>query len=96
MAIAHANLAAQELVCQEWTETASKGPYGCISTFKPDNTIQIMYENFSSLSLFALGLMHHKKIHQLNKLMSNYGVDFLAGCETQMDWRFITEEDNKY
>jgi hypothetical protein len=55
-----------------------------------------MYKNFSSLSLFAVGPMLHKKIRQLNKLMSDYGVDFLAGCETRMDWRFITEEDNKY
>ncbi len=42
------------------------------------------------------GSMRHKKIRQLNKLMSDYGVFFLARCETQTDWRFITEEDNKY
>jgi hypothetical protein len=41
-----------------------------------------MYKNFSSLSLFAVGPMRHKKIRQLNKPMSDYGVDFLAGCET--------------
>jgi hypothetical protein len=79
VAIACANLAAQELVRQECAEMVSKGPYGCIITSKPDNTIWIMYKNFSSLSLFAVGLMRHKKIRQLNKLMSNHGVDFLAG-----------------
>jgi hypothetical protein len=96
VAIARANLAAQESVHQECTEMASKGPYGCIITSKPDNTIWIMYENFSSLSLFAVGPMRHTKIHQLNKLMSDYVVDFFAECETCTDWRFINEEDNKY
>jgi hypothetical protein len=96
MAIACANLTAQESVGHECTEMASKGSYSCIITSKPDNMIRIMYKNFSSLSLFAMGPMHHKKIYQLNKLMSNYGVDFLAGYETHTDWRFINEEDNKY
>jgi hypothetical protein len=46
-----------------------------------------MYENFSSLSLFLTGPMHHKKIHQLYKLMSDYGVNILVGCKTQTYWR---------
>ncbi len=40
--------------------------------------------------------MHHKKIRQINKLMSDYGVDILAGCETRTDFRFVMEEDNKF
>jgi hypothetical protein len=76
------NLAAWEFVQREYTARESNGLYGHISTSKPDDVICIMYENFSSLGLFAMGPMHHKKIHQVNKLMSDYGIDFLAGCKT--------------
>jgi hypothetical protein len=54
-----------------------------------------MYKNFSSLSLFATGNSWHKKIQQINKLMGDYGVDLLAGCETCIDWRYITDKDDK-
>jgi hypothetical protein len=55
-----------------------------------------MYKNFSSLSLFATSNSRHKKIQQINKLMGDYGVDLLAGCETSTDWRYITDEDDKF
>jgi hypothetical protein len=67
----------------------TKGLYGNIPLIKPDDSVRIMYENFSSLSMFSVGSMHHKKIHQINKLMSEYGVVILAGCETRTDWHFV-------
>ena len=71
--IAHANLAARESVRREYAKVGSSAPYGSVSILKPDNVIRILYENFSSLSLFAGGPGHHKKIRQLNKLMTKYG-----------------------
>ncbi len=73
-----------------------RGIYEQVNCVKPDNVVWVMYENFSSLSLFAVGNMRHKKIRQINKLMSDYGIDILAGCETRTDFRFVTEEDNKF
>ena len=55
-----------------------------------------MYENFSSLSVFSTGAMRHKKIRQINNLMTDYGVDILAGCETRTDWRFVETEEDRY
>jgi hypothetical protein len=55
-----------------------------------------MYKNFSSLSLFATGNSWHKKIQQINKLMGDYGIDLLAGCETHTDWGYVTDKDNKF
>jgi hypothetical protein len=55
-----------------------------------------MYENFSSLSVFSTRAMRHKKIRQINKLMTDYGVDILAGCETRTDWQFVESEEDRY
>ncbi len=40
--------------------------YGQVNCDKPDNVVRVMYKNFASLSLFALGNMRHKKIRQIN------------------------------
>jgi hypothetical protein len=73
-----------------------RGVYGQVNCDKPDNVVRVMYKNFSSRSLFAVGDMRHKKIRQINKLMSDYGIDILAGCKTRTDFRFVMEEDNKF
>jgi hypothetical protein len=58
--------------------------------------VRIMYENFSSLSIFTLGPACHKKVQQLKKLMSDYSVDLLAGCETRTDWRFVLSKKDRF
>ena len=67
--------------------TAVNSGRGCgrISAVKPDNVIRMIYENFSSLGLFAEGPSKHKKIRHINKLMKDYEVDLLAGVETRTD-----------
>jgi hypothetical protein len=55
-----------------------------------------MFENFSSLCLFSVGPLQHKKIRQLNKLCRDYGVDLLAGCETRTDWRYVIREEDRF
>jgi hypothetical protein len=74
----------------------ANGLYAKISCKKPDDTIHIMFENFSSLSLFTTGHLQHKKIRQLNKLIGEYGVDLLPGCKTRTDWQFVTDKENKF
>jgi hypothetical protein len=76
---ARANLVARASVHREHTEMEATGVYGQVSCDKPDDVVQIMYENFSSLSIFTIGLACHKKVRQLNKLMLDYSVDLLAG-----------------
>jgi hypothetical protein len=73
-----------------------RGVYGRVNCDEPDNVVWVMYKNFSSLSLFVMGNMRKKKICQINKLMRDYGVNILAGCKTRTDFRFVTEEDNKF
>ncbi len=72
------------------------GKYGCIERNRLDDMVQVMYENFSSLRLFMEGPAQHKKVRQLNKLMADYGVDVLDGCETRTDWRFIKKEEDRF
>jgi hypothetical protein len=93
---ARANKGAREVVQQEYACKESKGPYRNVLVIKPDDSVWLMYENFSSLSVFSVGSIHHKKIRQINKLMSEYGVDILAGCKTRTDWHFVESEEDKY
>ena len=93
---ARVNREAQESVRREYSGMESRGAYGNIPRIKPDDSIRLMYENFSSLSVFSTGAMRHKKIRQINNLMTDYGVDILAGCETRTDWRFVETEEDRY
>ena len=94
--ISLATQAARKLVRREHKAMERSSIYGRVALQKPDDAIRVMYENFSSLSLFATGTGRHKRIQQINKLMGDYGVDILAGCETRTDWRFATSKDNKF
>ncbi len=71
---------------QEDVLAEKAGKYGCIEHNKPNDVVQVMHKNFSSLGLFTEGPAWHKKVRQLNKLMADYGVDVLAGCESRTDW----------
>jgi hypothetical protein len=62
---AQANMEARESVRQEYSLMESNGVYGNIPVIKPDDSIWLMYENFSSLSVFSVGSMHHKKYGKL-------------------------------
>ena len=76
---ARANLVAQASVHRECAAKEATGVYGQVSCDKPDDVVRIMYENFSSLSIFTLSPVRHKKVWQLNKLMPDYSMDLLAG-----------------
>ena len=93
---ARVNREARESVQREYSSMESKGAYGNIPSINSDDSIRLMCENFSSLSVLSTGAMRHKKIQQINKLMADYGVDILAGCETRTDWRFVEAEEDKY
>ncbi len=81
--VAHVQSAARTSVWQEYTSSEAKGAYWWILSDKPDNVVCMMYEKFSSLSIFANGSQKHEKIQQLNRLASDYGVDLLSGCKTR-------------
>jgi hypothetical protein len=93
---AWANLVAQALVHCKYATMEATGVYGRVSCDKPDDVVRIMYENFSSLSIFTPGPAHNKKVRQLNKLMSYYSMDLLAGCETRTDWRFVSSKEDRF
>jgi seryl-tRNA synthetase len=48
---ARVNIEAQESVRREYSGMESRGAYGNIPRIKPDDSIRLMYENFSSLSV---------------------------------------------
>jgi hypothetical protein len=93
---ARANLVARASVHHEYAVREATGVYGQVSCDKPDDVVQLMYENFSSLSIFTLGRARHKKVRQLNKLMSDYSVDLLAGCRTRTDWCFVLSKEDRF
>ena len=95
-AVMQASHTARASVIQERTALVNRDAYGQISRDKADNTIRIMYENFSSLGVFAEGSARHKKIRRLNELIAEFGVDLLSGCETRTDWRFVTKEEDRF
>jgi hypothetical protein len=92
----HIQQAEQLTVHNKYTTIRAGRTYGQLQHKKSDNVIWMMYENFSSLSLFTEGSKKHVKMHQLNKLMADYSVDVLAGCKTRTNWRFITDEDSRF
>ena len=57
--------------------------YVYVPTQKDTNTFWLMYENWNSLGVFA----GDDKITHLNKLVKQYQVDTIAGCETQCNGR---------
>ena len=94
--VARVQGAARSSVVREYARATDEGAYGWVPQDKPDNVIRMMYENFSSLSVFATGYRKHKKIRQINKLASDYGVDLISGCETRTDWHFVTDEESEF
>jgi hypothetical protein len=42
------------------------------------------------------GPSQHRKVRQLNKLMSDYGIDVLTCCKTRTDWQFVTNEEDRF
>ena len=52
------------------------------------NSIRIAIENFNSLGIFT-GM---QKVNTLNNLIHDFNVDIIAGSETQVDWRHVSEE----
>jgi hypothetical protein len=92
----HTNLGACASVQQEYAATEGSGVYGGILWDKPKNVVQLMYKKISSLGMFALGPLHHKKVRQLNKLIQEYGIDLLAGCETRTDWCSIADKEDRF
>ena len=65
-----------------------RAAYGKAPGAKPDNCVRVVMENFNSLGVFTNGV----KINALNKLCRKFNTDILAGCETQVDWRQATDE----
>jgi hypothetical protein len=72
--------------------------FGQLEKVKPNNTIRIMFENFSSLPLFVQGKEKGRKFCQINKLMKEYNVDVMAmaGCKMRVDWRFTKPTTNVF
>ena len=94
--VARTSISAGTAVRQELSGLEDGGRYGYVPPEKPDDTVRVLYENLSSLALFTEGPLRHRKVRQLNKLMSEYGADLFAGCETRTDWRFVTQEDDRF
>ncbi len=96
ISVTQANQQTWVAVLQEYALGEKAGKYGWRERNRPDDVVQVMYKNFSSLGLFVERPARHKKVGQLNKLMADYGIDVLAGCETWTDWQFIKKEDDRF
>jgi hypothetical protein len=96
LAVAQSEKAARHSVEHEYASQVANGAYGLLTKDKPDDSIRLLYENFSSLALFAEGPRRHIKLRHLNKLIREYSVDIIAGCETRTDWRYVDKEDCRF
>jgi hypothetical protein len=94
--LARTKQAAQRGVRSLLSDLITAGKYGQLKKAKFDNTIRVMFEKFSSFCLFAQGKEKCRKICQINKLMKDYNVDVMAGCETRVDWRFTKPTANGF
>ena len=74
---------ARAAVRKEVKEIQGSRQYGYVSKSKPEDTVQIMFENFNSLGVLASGKARRKKIRRLRQLHKEYNVDLFAGCKTQ-------------
>ena len=88
--IARRESVARLSVVKEVKKLLQEKQYGYAPREKPDNAFRLMFENWNSLGAF--GKSKHK-IDDINALLKKYDVDCLAGCETQADWSFATEEE---
>jgi hypothetical protein len=79
LTLVHTNLEACTSVQRDYATTEGSGVYGGILRDKLNNVVWLMYANFSSLGMFALGPSCHKKVRRLNKPIQEYGVNLLAG-----------------
>ena len=75
LAVAQSDKSARHSVEQEYATQVTDGEYGSLTKEKPDDSIRLLYENFSSLSLFSEGPRRHIKLRHLNKLIRDYSVD---------------------
>jgi hypothetical protein len=62
LVLSRTNIGARVTVQRELRALDSGGVYRRILREKPDDVVCLMFENFSSLSLFVKGVLHHKKI----------------------------------
>ncbi len=55
---------------------------------KPTHSIQIVMENINSLNVVS----GNAKVNAINNLCHDFKVDILCGCETQVDWRMVPQD----
>ena len=59
-------------------EYMHKGKYADVTKAKPDHCIRILLGQFNSLGIFT-GMT---KVHQLNNIINDFGIDIMGGSET--------------
>ncbi len=96
LTLAGTNLEACTSLHLDYVAMEGSRGYGGILRDKPNDVVQLMYEFFSSLGMFVAGPSRHKKVRQLNKLIREYGVNLLAGCETRTNWCFKANEEDRF
>ena len=89
--LATAERRAREVVQKEVEEIQRSGEYGHVSKTKPEDTIQILFENFNSLGVWATGKARRKKVGRLKHLLTGHDADLFAGCKTPCGWQFTEE-----
>ena len=91
------NLSAREFVHREVCPGNAIGPYGHISTPKPNNVVRILCTK-TSLALVCFPSAHHIIRRYANSTSSfpTMGRIFLRVCETRANWRFIRDEGDKF
>jgi hypothetical protein len=90
--LAQAESAAVQQVAASAEELWKSEKYGHAPQEKPAHSIRIMMENFNSLCVTS----GNAKINAINGLCRNFKINLLCGCETQVDWRIVSQTRRFY
>ena len=65
-------------------ELLSDRGIGYLPSTKRSGRVRVYFENWNSLGIFT----QKWKLDKLNALIKQLSIDIVAGCESQVDWRF--------
>ena len=73
--------AASRHVASNFQDLENSDRYGFIPKDKPDDSWCLLFENWNSLGIFT----GKKKVEHMDRLIKQYNVDTVTGCESQCD-----------
>ena len=68
---------------------------GQVEIEKPNNVLQLLFENVNSLGVLLTGKTRGQKLKQMRHLLKKWGVDMASFCLTKVEWRNRPARDSR-